>query len=404
MSIQMNSSLSANDAVSSQPGRFDTLERLPHSRKQEKLRAPQQSTAPPAAVLDKALNQVFSGREKQLSKTFDMLGASLRKAFAEAPQVGDKQGVDEMREGGLRRIDKDVRKLLKGLGMPPQAAKFFSRNVMQAIRSEDVETVSLSFSSTRTFELQSAQLKQGYAANGEGSDLVGTQLSGFSVAAVQVRSLDISLNLNTGEGSASRSSFESLAVESIQATAWTNSDSGKAPAVEESSETAVPAPTTAVTDAVPEQQRVETETSAVASSAQTEEDVAALVMTDASLLEVRRFVEQSLSMQFGTTDEKGQAEESDGEDDPGGLGQLKELSSRLADFMQSVEDFFETAVNVHDLRIDQEEHGDYLRFTMDALAPIGLTAQDDSGHQDTLFPRPDGSLASLSQEPVDLAI
>ena len=404
MSIQMRSGLSANDAVSSQSGRFDTLERLPHSRKQEKLRAPQQSLAPSATVLDKALNQVFSGREKQLSKTFDRLGDSLRKGFSEAPRVSDKQGTDEMREGGLRRIGKDVRKLLKGLGMPPQVAKFFSRNMMQAVRSEDVETVSLSFSSTRTFELQSTQLKQAYAANGESSELVSTQLSGFQVAAVQVRSLDISLNLNTGEVSAGRSSFESISVESIRATGWTGSDSGEALAAEESSGTGFQDPATDLTDAAIEQQGVDDETSAIASPAETEEDVAALVRMDASLLEVRRFVEQSLSMQFGTTDEMADAEESDADDHHGGLDRLRELSSRLADFMQSVEDFFETVVSVHDLRVDQDEHGDYLRFTMDALAPIGLTAQDDRGHQDTLFPRPDGSLASSSQEPVDLAI
>lgn len=56
-------------------------------------------------------------------------------------------------------------------------------------------------------------------------------------------------------------------------------------------------------------------------------------------------------------------------------------------------------------KVERDEEGgdDQLRCTMDARAPIGLTAVDDTGHSTTSYPRPDGSIGKVVEKEVKVS-
>lgn len=328
--------------------------------------------------LRSTLQQLTGGREHEDDKSFKAfthLSRSLEQAFIGARKVDREDGEKELKQGGLRRIDKDLRKLFKGLGMPPQLAKHFSRGITDAMRSEDVEQVSFSLTSSRSFHLDVQQQQSGYIASGDGSMVAAGISNSFQLSAVQTRSVDISINLRTGEYSLQQSSTEELSVSS--------------------------ASTAALASFTPsaEQQPLE---DAEQAEARPQDDFAALVQRDSTLLQLSRTIKQSAIMQLTPPTNSIEEEGADDELFADGVSGLQQLVERLEEVANAARDMFESLVQIRNLRVehDKEDDDDHLRFTVDAQAPVGLTAVDEQGRATTIYPRPDGTLGKIAEEEV----
>ena len=353
---------------------------------------------------------------KHSLRTFTSLVRSLEKTYNDAPNVDRNTGGKEMGEGGTHRISKDLRKLFKGLGIPPQLAKQLAGKMTDALQNQDGGPVNISLTSTRTFNLNVQQLPGSYPTSSDGSDpATTTPVRSFQLTAVQVRSLDISINLSTGEFSMSRTRTDSISISSTSAA--TQGDTGSVPEdttgqelpVETAADSGGTAPS-AVAD--PEStgaaaDTATTEPSPVATEPATEpsDDLAAQVQSDSTLLQISRTIQQSAFIKLNSANDTENKPDSTTQDQQpnGGLRVLQDMLAQLEQLSGKAGNLFDTIVHVNNLRVEQENGDQHLRFTVDALAPIGLTAVDQAGYGTTLYPRPDGSLAKVVEEPVKVS-
>lgn len=392
-----------------------TLYNLPKPATEEKnVTAPQTFTESSQSsqsldFLRTAMHKLSGGREysdEKSFKAFNKLSGTLEQFFSKAERLGREEGHHEMRGGGMRRIDTDLRKLFKGLGMPPQLAKHFSREITSALRSEDVEEVNFSLTSTRSFNLAMQQEQIGYLANGDSAVVAGVSNS-FQLSAVQTHSVDVSINLRTGEFALNRSSSEAYSI-STSSTAALASYTPSLPAGEgEPAEQLVQQASVET----PEMSPVSSEEAAVASVAdriipevEPQNDITTLVQSDSTLLGISRTIEQSAIMQLIPVSGGGAEEDSSDELFADSLASLQELITQLEDITATAKDLFESLTEISNLRIENNpaDGDDYLNFTLASQAPIGLTAVDGEGHGATIFPTSDGEIAKVVDEELNI--
>lgn len=313
-------------------------------------------------------------------KAFTHLIRSLEHAFSGAQKVDREDGEEEIKQGGLRRVDKDLRKLFKGLGMPPQLAKHFSRGITDAMNNKDVEQVSFSLTSSRSYNLDVQQQQSGYLASGDGSMVAASLSNSFQLSAVQTRSLDISINLRTGEYSLNMSSTDAISVSS--------------------SSSAALASFTPATEQVATEEQGAGEEQVIAP----EDDIVAVIQSDNTLAQISRTVKQSAIMQLTPATNSDDIDEPDEELFSDAVSGLQQLVERLEDVSNAAKDMFESLVQIRNLRVehDEEDDDDHLRFSVDSLAPIGLTATDEEGRGTTVYPRADGTLGKISDDEVKI--
>lgn len=349
--------------------------------KQQAPLAPEKSS--PGKFLFKGLEQLAAGRKfnsKKSLKAFSSLGHSLEKAFSTATKVDHKTGEEEIKQGGLRRVGKDLNKLFKGMGLPPQLAKQFSRGITGAMRQEDIEKLNFSLTTSRSLNIETYQLQEGYLADGDGTTMATSIANSFQLSAVQVRSFDVSINLRTGEYSLNHSQSNSLSISTSSTAVLASS----APALQASEEELQSAPVEAPVEPI--------------------DDIATLMQSDSSLLQISRTVQLSalMKIQLATVDNASPLQKEEAYSD--GLSRLQQLIEKLEEVTAEAKDLFESLTQIHDLRIEKESDDDHLRFSVDALAPIGLTATDDTGHATTLYPRPDGSFGKIAENSVKVIV
>ncbi|SHI55373.1 hypothetical protein SAMN02745165_00388 [Malonomonas rubra DSM 5091] len=360
---------------------------------------PEQSESKTETALRTSLEKLSAGREysdDKSFKAFTKLSRTLEKMFGDADKVDRDDGERELKQGGLRRIDTDLRKLFKGLGMPPQLAKHFSRSLTDAMRDEDVEQVNYSFTSSRSFSLEMQQEQLGYLASGDGSMAATGISSRFQIEAVQTHSLDISINLRTGEFSLNRSSSESLSISASQTSALASFTPAAEQLTEEpGQEAAVPAAET------PAEGTVSAEEAAITP----QNDISAIVQSDSTLLQISRTIQQSAVMQLTPASGSEDPEEATEEMFNQGVGELQQLVEQMEALREATQDLFESLAAISNLRIERnpQDGDDYLNFTLDAQAPVGLTAIDDDGRSTTIYPRDDGSLGKISEEELNIS-
>lgn len=361
--------------------------------------APQTFSAPESGVskteiaLRTTLQKLSAGREYRDEKTFKdftKLATTLEQVFGQARDVEREEGETELKQGGLRRIDTDLRKLFKGLGMPPQLAKSFSRGISDAMSAKNAEQISFSLTSSRSFDLSLQQEQLGYLATGDGSGVVAAVSSSFQLTAVQTHSVDVAINLRTGEFSLSRSSTESLTIGQTNSTALASF----APAAEQA-ELATAEEKTVEADATPAVEQPEADAA--------QNDINALVASNSTLLHISRTVQQAAIMQL-TPVSRGETEEADEELFSDAVNSLQQLVDKLSELKETAENMFDSLTEISNLRVERnpEDDDDYLSFTVAAQAPIGLTATDAEGRSSTIYPRPDGSIGKIAEAEVDL--
>lgn len=382
--------------------------RKPPGPQLEEKQLAKENPAAKAPDFFKALEKMFAGNTHdsgKLQKSFNKLAHSLEKTFGEAPKVERETGEEEMRHGGLKRIGKDLSKMFKGLGIPKQLAKQLAHGITDAMKTDDVEQINFSLTASRAFNLEVQQLSQGYLANGDGKMVAVSSANSFQLTALQVRSFDFSLNLRSGEFSMSQSSFESISMSSSSSSSLLSNTTQSArdnnPPLPETTvaETGIPpAPAGPGSD-----QPSEAATTTPAPAEPTN-DFAAMVQSNSQLLQISRVVQQSMLMQLKPAATNVATEADTGSQIEQGLRTLQDMTARLEELAGVQLNLFETLVNVSNLRIDDEADDQHLRFTLDALVPIGLRASNDAGRTSTLYPRPDGSLAKVVEDPVQLSV
>lgn len=347
----------------------------------------------------KSLDKIFHHRgqeEKQGMKTIGHLAKSLEKMFDKAQKVDHKTGEEEIKQGGLRRVSKDLSKLFKGLGMPPQLAKHFSRSMTSAMQNEDVEQIDFSLTATRAFSLNLQQTQQGYLASGDGSGVATNETNSFQIAAVQIRSLDFSLNLRTGDFSYSQTQIDSLSIGSS-----TSVGLAAIPATQNVPSTDKSATSDTPIEAGPLQPtEVEGPATELAQPTDSESDLAAIILSDSRLLQISRIVQQSAIMQLKPVAGANETEDAEEEQQFTGVNMLNQMVSQLDQLTGQSRNLFEEQVQINNLRVENEDNDDHLLFTLDALAPVGLTTVDETGHSATLYPRDDGSLGKIVEDEV----
>lgn len=337
--------------------------------------------------LFKSLKQLASPT-RHLGKTqkhVQKLARSLEKMFSEATKVERETGEKEIKHGGLKRVAKDLTKLFKGLGMPPQLSKAFASTISEAMKDGDVEQIDFSFTASRSQTIDSYH-SQKQSIGLENSAAVATSASSrFQLAAVQVRTFDFSLNLRSGEFSYSHSQFKGLAVSSSES-------SGIA--------VATPAQTVPI-QAEPDSDSLPTDP--IGEPLTSEADIAALVKSDSTLLQLSKLVQQSGIMQLKPSDSDLDNQRLFDQQNQG-LERIKTAISQMEELAGIRQDLFEPQVAIRDMRLEKADNNDdLLRFTIDATSPFGLKAKDDEGHSTTLYPREDGTLAKISDDSVSLS-
>ncbi len=347
----------------------------------EQQAPPATAESRPGDFLFKALDQLAAGRklnDKKSIKAFASLGQSLEKAFSTATKVDHKTGEEEIKQGGLRRVSKDLNKLFKGMDLPPQLAKQFSRGITEAMRQEDVEQINFSLTTSRSLNIEAYQLQEGYLSDGDGTTIAASVANSFQLSTIQIRSFDVSINLRTGEYSLNHSQSNSLSISSSSTARLASST----PALQASEDEVQP--TLAETPVEPTN------------------DIITLVQSNSSLLQVSQTVQLSALMQIQPAAVVDESILPDEEAYSDGLSRLQQLIEKLEDITANAKGLYESLTQVRDLRIEKEDDDNHLRFSIDALAPIGLTATDDSGHATTLYPRPDGSLGTVADNAIKI--
>jgi hypothetical protein len=133
-------------------------------------------------------------------------------------------------------------------------------------------------------------------------------------------------------------------------------------------------------------------------------EITAMIQNDSTLLEISRIVKQSAIMQLTPTASDNNDDEAEEELFADGLNSLQQLVESLEKLTEQSGSIFESLVKISNLRIEHEDDDEHLRFTLDAQAPVGLTAVDETGHGATLYPRPDGSLGKLIEETLKVTV
>jgi|GEM_PF-1815598 len=400
-----------------EPLKTDPARKQPGKQPADKTASNQPETAKSTDFFKAALSKLSAGHkhaEKHSLKTISHLMRSLQKVFGDAPKVDRETGAEEMRHGGMRRVGNDLRKLFRGLGIPPQMAKEFAHGMTDALQNQETEQINFSLTATRSVNLNIQQLQSGYQASGDGSSIAAATANSFQLSAVQARSIDISINLRTGEFSLTRTSTDTLSISGARATAQagaaTQAMAGSEPALptETAPQTAEGTTTgsdfsaTEVPEATAESQASDTAAPTAESQPAPVDDFAALVQSNGFLLQISRTIQQSAMMQLKPAGGSGtdEAKAIDEDKPSGGLRVLQDMIARLQELSGAAHDLFDTLVQVNNLRVENQDGDDHLRFTIDALAPVGLTAVDKDGRGATVYPRPDGSLAKVVEEPV----
>lgn len=325
----------------------------------------------------KAYHKINDGKSL---KALSHLGKSLDKAFSEAKQVDQETAEEEIKQGGLRRIGKDLRKLFKGMGLPPQAAKQMSRDITSAMKSGSTEQISFSLTTSRETALEMTQTQTGYLASGDGTEELVSTSSSLKVTALQVRSFDFSVNLATGEYSFNHSISDQLSIET--------------------SESSLSIASAAEEPAQPEMAAVESTEEPEEGVEQAEDqDLSLAFQSNRTLLEISRTIQTSALMQLQPA-ERSEEAEIEYDDDGDESEEMQSLVSQIDAAVQQPESRFESLTRIRNLRIETENSQIYLRFTADALAPVGITAEDESGHTSTVYTRPDGTLGKTEEAPL----
>jgi len=324
------------------------------------------------------LSELTAGREysdDKNFKNFTHLARSLEKYFSGAETVDRQTGGKELSQGGLRRIDTDLRKLFKGLGVPPQQAKQLSRAIATAIGQKNVEQLSLPLASSSQLQLETQSIKGNYQANSAIRAFAAENRNGFRLSVTHIRSLDISLNLRNGGYTLT---------ETVAATQTAKSESSAALA------SLLPVegdPPSAVSQPISEL-----------------DDITALINSDSSLREISRTVKQSAITQLAENDNSKQPVTETENRFNEALDRLQQLVSELGEFTEQGGASFESLLQVANLRTERRNENNFLLFTLEAQAPIGLTAIDETGHGTTLYPRPDGSFGKQVETAVKVKI
>lgn len=353
-------------------------------------------------ALHTALQKLSGGREyrdEKTSRDFTKLSHTLEQVFSQAHKVEREEGEAELKQGGLRRIDTDLRKLFKGLGIPPQLAKSFSRDISDALSAEDAEQISFSLSSSRSFDLSRQQEQLGYLSSGDSNGVVAGVSNSIQLSAVQTHRVDVSLNLRTGEFSLNRSSSESLTLSSTSTAALASFT----PAAEQTELAADEQPITAG-----EQNTAEASAATAADQPATDtaqDDINALVASNSTLLQISRTIQQSAIMQLTPPSNSDEMRNNGEELFTDAVNSLQRLVDKLTGLSEAAEDMFDSLTEISNLRVERnpEDDDDYLNFTIAAQAPIGLTAIDAEGRSSTIYPRPDGSIGKIAEEEVNIS-
>ncbi|WP_029909816.1 hypothetical protein [Pelobacter seleniigenes] len=332
-------------------------------------------------------------------KAFASLAGSLQRAFADAVNVDQESGTEEIKQGGLRRIGKDLQKLFKGMGFSPHLAKQYAGKICQAMGQNDLAQLDVSLSLTRTVDIQ-ATSQTTYSATGQSMTEQLSATESLQLSAVQVRSFDLSLNLTTGEFSIQHSSSDSLSISAAQST--TSSVPMETGPNLPQSETAAPVDSEEpATEQLPEPET----TAPTEPTAADQLDAGATVQVESNslLLQLSRTITQSALLK--TQPVEPVANDQDQETNP-----EDQAVARLEDFIQlqfnateTVTGLFESMTTISNLRVENQDNQPYLRFTAAAVAPVGLTVIAESGDSTTVYPQEDGHIASFSDTPVEVS-
>ncbi len=324
------------------------------------------------------------------SKAFTSLTNSLARAFTNAVKVDQQTGEEETTQGGLQRVAKDLQKLFKGMGFPPQMAKQYARDISSAMGQEGVEQIDFSLETTRSLTV-SAYNQSGAGVPGDDESAVASsQASGLQLTVVQTRNFDVSINLTTGEFSLTRTYDESLTLSTVAADSQENTEMPTGLNAEDTEVTPDEINTPATVGEDTDKTVIE-ELPTVTDQNQ----------VDAILFQLSHSISQStLFTQQQYADETGK-EVTDGEQAVAAdntLYQLQLFAETRLQINFGETSLFESMTNISNLRIESIDQQEYLRFSVQAVAPVGLTTVDKDGSSSTVYPRPNGGIGEMTTE------
>ncbi len=329
------------------------------------------------------------------SKAFSSLTGSLERAFSDAVKVDKKTGEEEISRGGLQRVSKDLQKLFKGMGFSPQSAKQYARDISSAMAQDGVEQIDFSLSMTRALTVSGYNQQGDAQPAGEDGAAAGARATGFQLTAIQTRSLDVSINLSTGEFSINRSAEGSITLTNLR------QPDGSDPAGPEEENLLAEEPVAA--PAVSEDPTAEALEPTTEST--TEPDTVS--SESALLLQITRTLQQSAifkQQQSGAAvvGERDPEEDSDATPEKT-LQNLQMFAEKTIGITVGDSSLFESLTEINNLRIETIDQQEYLSFNVRSVVPMALTEVQPDGSEVTVYPRPDDTAGEFSTDSVKLS-
>ncbi len=342
--------------------------------------------------------------EDLTTKAFTSLTNTLTRAFTSAVKVNPQTGEEETTRGGLQRVGKDLQKMFKGIGFPPQMAKQYARDISSAMGQEGVEQINFTLETTRSLTV-SAYNQSGTATNVTDESGAGiSQASGFQLSAIQTQSFDVSINLTTGEFSLNRSYEERVTLSTLTATS--QEDSELLPML--AGENVEGTPQEKISDQGQEVEQAEPD-SLLTPLAVNEDTAKSLIeesltvtdqnQVDAMLFQLSHSISQSALFTQQQLADEANAEETETEQaitTNNTFYQLQLFAERTLQINFGETSLFESMTNISNFRIETIDQQEYLSFTVQATAPVGLTAVDKDGSSSTVYPRLEGGIGEIT--------
>ena len=76
--------------------------------------------------------------------------------------------------------------------------------------------------------------------------------------------------------------------------------------------------------------------------------------------------------------------------------QLQLFAERTLQINFGETSLFESMTSISNFRIETIDQQEYMNFTVQATAPVGLTAVDEDGSSSTVYPRPEGGIGEIT--------
>ncbi|MBF0477698.1 MAG: hypothetical protein HQK59_18100 [Deltaproteobacteria bacterium] len=348
---------------------------------------------------------VSSSQESSVS----MLAASVSQVFAGAQTVDPGTAQTEMTQGAFQRTSDQMAGLFEAIGFKPDESESYAQKIVSAIQNNSNSqsgAMDFSFSSGTSADFQTA-------ASGQGGRMSSFQ----QVSAINMESLEISINSSTGAVSVDHREMSALSVQmSAQVSSMNTHQARKSMAKAlncsdvgeyQSWQSYMASLVSFRSDQIGGGININDPTAGSADGSENQ-----LKRTLYQMMKKAGIMDDNTDQTSAASDLTAayaggtMASRTDQAESPflAGIDRINEMARQFTDQMNQSRQVFDPYFKVRDVAKDKNAQGDdLLKLRLDVTAPVGLTQVDGSGSLTTTYQRQDGTMAKTSGDAVGSA-